>query len=54
MSAVFAIVDNSANLEDGLGGRFVDAKKCAARIGALELRGGDPWRVCCDDKVTAK
>jgi hypothetical protein len=35
----------------GLGCGLVDAEESSARVSALELRGGDPWRISCDEDV---
>ena len=47
------IVERKAggDFELGLGCRFVDAEESSARVSALELRGGDPWRIGCDEDV---
>ena len=47
------IVERKAggDFECGLGCRLVDAEESSARVSALELRGGDPWRISCDEDV---
>ena len=39
------------DFECGLGCRLVDAEESSARVGALKLRSGDPWRISCEDDV---
>lgn len=39
------------DFECGLGCRLVDAEESSARVRALKLRGGNPWRISCEGDV---